>query len=413
MKNTFLAIDLGTGSGRATIGELSDGFLTLNEIHSFIHEPRMADSHSFWDIDLLFREIKKSLSIVADKDLPVESIGITTWGADFSLIIDEIPIPPLVFSDSKNNGMVDAFTARMPADKIYGQTGIPVSQTNSLFRLYALKLMGDEQLKKAKTLLFMPDIFNYLLTGVIQTEFSMAATSQLYNPVKRMWDHDIFRTLGIPVAMMPRIAEPGSIAGSISNNVSYETGIARIPVVSVSSHNTASAVDSIPATGNNWAFINTGSSCQVGFESQTAVITKKSQQLNFANEGGAGHSFRILKNLNGLVLLEKCLESWKGHNYTLAEMVALAGESSPFGAFIDTDHPSFVHPEDMPTAIKDYCKSKNQNVPQTNGEIFRTVIEGLVFKFRQVIEQVEVLKGLKPEMIYMTGEGIKNELLFR
>jgi len=411
MKNTFLAIDLGTGSGRATLGELENGILSLQEINSFTHELFIIDGHGFRNIDLIFKEIKKCLSIIADKDIPVESVGITAWESDFSMMADDVPTPPFISGNSKNDDVVEIFTVRMSAEKIFGQTGVQISQTNSLFQLYALKQMGYEPLKKAKHLLFMPDIFNYLLSGVIQTEFSIAIASQVYNPIKKMWDHDILRTLGVPVAIMPRIAKPGSIIGSISNNISYETGIARVPMVAVSSHSKASAIDSIPATGNNWAFINIGNSCQVGFESATAVITKKSQQLGFTNEGGAGHTFRVLKNLNGLRLLDECRQSWEENNYTLDEMITLAGEASPFAAFIGTDHTSFLNPDDMPTAILEYCRSTHQHVPKTNGEIIRTIIEGLVFKFRLIIEQIELLRGLKPDSIYMTGEGIKNEFL--
>jgi rhamnulokinase len=412
MKNTFLAIDLGTGIGRAILGQLIDGILVLQEIHHFENGPVITEGQSSWNIELLFQEIKKSLSIAADRDLPIESIGITTWGCDFSLIGDNgVPIPPLVGSDEKNEAMVEAFTTRMPADKIYGQTGVQISSGNSLFQLYALKQMGFEPLKKAKHLLFMPDIFNYLLTGVIQTEFSIAATSQLYNPVKRMWDHDILRTLGVPVAIMPRIAEPGSVIGSLSNNVSYETGVARIPVVAVASHNIASAVASIPATGNNWAFIHIDSTCQMGFESPAPVITKKSQQLNFTNEGSAGHTFRVLLKFNGLAMLKECMKSWKENNYSLAEMISLGNDAKPFAAFIDTDHPSFLHTGNMPATIADYCKSTGQDAPQTHGEIIRTIFEGLAFKFRFAAGQIQALRGTKPDAIYMISDSFKSELL--
>ncbi len=412
MQNTFLAIDLGSGSGSAILGELTDGILTLREIHRFANEPVLHEGHACWDIELLFAEIRKSLVIVSDLNLPVDSIGIDTWGVDFGLMgADGVPMHAFISRDVKNDGTVEAFTNRMSVDKIYGQTGVQLSQINSLFQLYALKQMDFEPLKKAKHLLFMPDIFNYLLTGIIQTEFSIASTSQLYNPVKRMWDQDILRTLGIPVGIMPRIAEPGSIIGSVSNKVSYETGMARIPVVAVVSHNTGSAVAAIPAEGENWVYITTGSSCLVGFESPTPVITKKSQQLNFSNEGGAGHTFRVTKNITGLWLLQECHKAWSENNYSYADMMALAEASMPFAAFIDTDHPSFLHPDNMPAAIAGYCESTGQYIPQTHGEIIRIIIEGLALKFRKVTGQIESLKGVKPETIYMRGEGIKNELL--
>jgi len=412
MKNSFLAIDLGAGSGRAMLGTLTDGILSLEEIHRFGNEPVFIEGHGYWNIEFLFQEIKKSLTIIADRNQTIESIGIDTWGVDFSLLSQEGELSqPFIYRDIKNDGTMESFSELMSVEKIYGQTGIQLSQINSLFQLHALKKMDYEPLKKAKNLLFMPDVFNYLLTGVIQTEFSIATTSQLYNPVKGGWDQDIFRVLGIPKAIMPPIVESGTIMGSISNNVSYETGIARIPVVSVASHDTGSAIASIPANINNWAFISTGSWCLMGFESAKPIVTKKSQQLNFTNEGGVGHTFRILKNLTGLWLLQECRKAWKENNYTFPQMIALAKEATPFKVYIDTDHPSFLHPDDMPDAIAEYCKLTGQEATLTHGEIIRTIIEGLAFKFRVVIGQIEALRGTCPEAIYMTGGGIKNELL--
>lgn len=412
MKNTFLAFDLGTTVGRAVLGELNDGILSLREIHRFTNETILAEDHKYRNIEFLFQEIKKSLVIVADQNLPIESIGITAWGVDFSLMGDDgIPMRPLLSGDVYYDGSFDGFAQRISEDKIYGQTGVSVSHITSLFQLSAIKKTDSDLIKKARHLLFIPDIFNYLLTGIMNTEFSIATTSQLYNPVKRMWDHDIFKALGIPVSIMSRIVEPGNIIGSISNNVSYETGIARIPVVAVASNASASAIAAIPAIGNNWFYINIGSNCQVGFEAARPIINKKSQKLNFTNQGGAGHIFNIQKNLTGVRLLEECIKSWKENKCTMEDLVLLATESKPFSAFIDTDHTSFMNAEDMPTAITQYCQSTCQDAPQTHGEIIRTILEGLAFKFRTLISQIEELRGVKPEAIYVTDKGIKNELL--
>lgn len=414
MKNTFLAFDLGNTVGRALIGELNDGILSFREIHSFENEPVLAEGHSCWNIEFLFREIKKSLVIVADQNLPVESIGITAWSVDFSIMDDSgIPSRPIISQVGQNDGSIEGFAQRISADKIYGQTGIPVLHSTSLFQLSNLKKTDSEVIKKAKHLLFIPDIFNYLLTGIFSTEFSTATTSQLYNPVKRMWDHEIFKALGIPVSIMSRVVEPGSIIGSVSNNVSYETGIARIPVVAVASNAAASAIAAIPATGNNWVFVNTGNSCNVGFEAIRPIINKKSQQLNITNQGGAGPAFLLQKTLAGMSLLEDCRKVWKENKYTIADMDLLAGESNPFVSFIDTDHASFQNSENLPASISEYCITTGQNQPQSHGEIVRTILEGLAFKFLVTIGQIEDLRGIKPEAIYTTGEGIENELLCR
>jgi rhamnulokinase len=412
MKNTFLAFDLGTSVGRAVIGELSGGILSLHEIHQFENEPILAEDHRFWNIELLFEEIKKSLVIVADQNLPVESIGITAWGVDFSVMSDgDIPLRPIISPDVKNEDHTEGFVQRISDDKIYGQTGIPVSHVTSLFQLAAFKKTESEMIKKAKHLLFMPDIFNYLLTGILQTEFSIATTSQLYNPVKRMWDQDLYKALGIPVSIMSRLVEPGSIIGSVSNKVSYETGIARIPVVAVVSNAEASAIAAIPASGDKWVYINTGSICTVGFESARPIINKKSQQLNFTNQGGAGHNFNIQKNIAGLWLLEECRKAWKENKYSIADLAQLAGESKPFAAFIDTEHESFKLSTDLPAAVTDYLIYTGQDAPQSHGEIIRIILEGLAFKFKTIIGQIEDLRGVKSEGIYITGEGTTIELL--
>ena len=414
MKNTFLAFDLVPTSSRAMLGELADGTLRLQEIHNFKNEAVFSEGIGFRNIELLFQGIKKSLAIVADRNLPVESIGITAWGVDFSLMGDDgIPMRPFIPGEVNNEGSLEGFAQRITEDKIYGQTGVPVSHITSLFQLAALKKKDSGLVKKAKHLLFMPDIFNYLLTGIMNTEFSIATTSQLYNPVKRMWDHDIFKALGIPVSMMSRIVESGSIIGSISNNVSYETGIARIPVVAVASHDTASAIAAIPAKGNNWVYITAGRTCQVGFESARPIINKKSQQLNFSNQGAAGHIFNIQRSISGFWILEECQKAWKENKYTIADLVLLAGESTPFTAFIDIDQESFKHSADLPAAITDHCNSTGQDAPQSHGETTRTILEGLALKFRTVIGEIEDLHGVKPEAIYMTRYGAQNELLYQ
>ncbi len=412
MKNTFLAFELGTTEGRTLLGELNDGILSLQEIHRFVNEPVMDEDHKYWNIELLFKEIKKSLVLVADQNIPVESIGITAWSVDFSIMGDDgAPFRPLLSDDVKTEISFDGFTQRISEDKIYGQTGIPVPCNSSLFRLSASKKTAGEELKKAKHLLFMPDIFNYLLTGIMSTEFSIAITSQLYNPVKRMWDHEIFKALGIPVSIMSRIVEPGSIIGSVSTNVSYETGIARIPVVAVVSNDVASAIAAIPAKGNNWIYISAGSKFLIGFESNRPIINKKSQQLNFTNQGGVGHAFHIQQSLTGLQLLQECLNAWGEDGYTSAFIQDLAGTSKSFTAFMDTDHASLFNQDDMPTAILEYCKATGQYAPQSHGEIMRIILEGFALKFRIVIGQIEELSGVKPEAIYLTGEAINNELL--
>lgn len=412
MQNIFLAIDLGAGSGRAMLGELTDGILNLSEIHRFANDPVFIDGHGYWQTDSLFNEIKKSLTILAERDIPVESIAIDTWGVDFTFIDNDGELmQPFIYRDVKNDGSTEAFSKLMSQDKLYGQTGIQISQINSLFQLLAWRTMDSDTVKKAKQLLFMPDIFNYLLTGVVQTEFSIATTSQLYNPVKKAWDNDIFKSLGVPVSIMPRVTEPGTIIGSISTRVSYETGIARIPVVAVVSHDTGSAVAAMPAKGDSWVFLSTGSWCLMGFESARPIINRTAQNLGFSNEGGAGHTFRVLKNLTGFWLLQECRKAWSQNNYTYDEMTALAAEAEPFTVFIDTSHPSFLHPENMPEAIAAYCESTNQPVPETHGATIRAILEGLAFKFREVTQQINELRGSSSDVIHMTGGGIRNKLL--
>jgi rhamnulokinase len=375
MRNTFLAFDLGTTSGRAVLGELNDGILSLQEIHRFTNEPILAEDQRCWNIELLFQEIKKSLVVVADQNLPVESIGITTWGVDFSIMGDDgIPSRPIISQGRQNDGNTVGFAQRISEDKIYGQTGVPVSHVTSLFQLANLKKAEGEPLRKTKHLLFIPDIFNFLLVGILQTEFSIATTSQLYNPVKRMWDHEIFKALGIPVNIMSRLVEPGSIIGSVSNNVSYETGIARIPVVAVASNAAVSAIAAIPAFGNNWVYICTGSICQVGFESARPIINKKSQHLNFTNQGGAGPVFNIQKNLTGLWLLEECMKAWEENNYSISDLMLLASDSKPFTAFIDTDHVSLMNEE----CLQQYKITSNQPIRMRHNRMEK--LQGLFLK---------------------------------
>ncbi len=299
----YLAIDMGAESGRAILGTIKNQKLSMKEIYSFPNSPIHILGSVHWNVNQLYKEILAALTICAknEKCRP-ESIGIDTWGVDYGLLNSEGDFigTPYAYRDKRTDRAIEEFSDVIPKEQIYHLTGIQLLQFNTLFQLFAEKKQNPSLFEHAADLLFMPDIFNYFLTGIKKSEFSFATTSQLYNPLKDKWEEQLFKALDIPVTLMQEIVQPGTMIGPISDSVCEQTGIDPIPVVAVASHDTGSAIAAIPALEDDCAYISTGTWSLIGIESKMPIITEKSYQYNFTNEGGVDHIFRILKNIVGL-----------------------------------------------------------------------------------------------------------------
>jgi len=420
MAGRFLAIDLGAGSGRAMLGTVEGLTVGLTEVSRFPNRMVFADGHFHWDVPSLMGRIKGALRECADGSVelpgPLTGIGIDTWGVDFCLLDanGEMMGLPYAYRDPHTEGAMAGFFKRVPRERVYGLTGIQLMPFNTLFQLYALTQHDSGQVESASDLLFMPDLFNYYLTGSKVSEFTFATTSQLYNPRKRDWEDELLDALGVPRAVMQEVVDPGTVIGSVTDSIRRETGLERgLPVVAVGSHDTASAVAAVPSEGEGWAYISCGTWSLMGVETAQPVINDETLRHNFTNEGGVGGTFRLLKNITGLWLMNRCREDWAatGAEPTYREIAAWAAAARPFYAFIDPDYGGFSNPPSMQVEIAKYCLATGQDVPEEPRQVARMILEGLALKYRQVLDLLREVYDRPLDRLHMVGGGARDGLL--
>jgi rhamnulokinase len=413
MKN-YLAIDLGAESGRVMLGSLSGGALTLEELHRFANTPVRLPTGLYWDTLRLFHEMLEGLRVAGrERKLAVDGIGIDTWGVDFGLLGTDGALTgnPVHYRDARTNGMLERTFARVSREEIFAQTGIQFMQLNTLYQLNAMKLEGTPALASAALLLFMPDLFNYFLTGVRAAELSIASTSQFYNPAAKRWATELFEALGLPASILPEIVLPGTRLGTLLPHVAEATGLGNAPVYATCCHDTASAVAAVPAEGDDWCYISSGTWSLMGVELPSPIVNERSLAMNLTNEAGFGGSIRLLKNIAGLWLLQECRRAWvlDGREYDYAELARMAASARPFSAIIDPD--AFLEPGNLPEKICAWCRAHGQSAPQDAPEMSRAILESLALRYRQVLESIESLLGRKLSVIHIVGGGSRNQVL--
>ncbi len=415
MEASFLAFDLGAESGRAFLGLLQEERLLLDELDRFPNEMVRVSEHLHWDVHALFIRIKKAISLcLREAALSPSSIGIDTWGVDFALLDRDGAVLGLPFSyrDHRTDGAIEDFSKIMPRERLYELTGIQIMRFNTLFQLFSMVRDESPLLDEATDLLFMPDLFNYMLSGEMKSEFTFATTSQLFNPAKGGWEEEIFNALGVSSGIMQEVIEPGTAIGSLSREIGAETGLGGVPVIATASHDTASAVAAVPAEGDDWAYISSGTWSLMGVETTEPVITADSVRFNFTNEGGVCGTFRFLKNVTGLWLLQQCREAWAGERaYSYEELAGMAGETEPFQAILDPDYEEFLNPPSMPEAIARYFRETGQDEPRGHAGIVRVILEGLALRYREVLEQLREIRAQPINRIHIVGGGSRNRLL--
>jgi rhamnulokinase len=374
----YLAFDLGAESGRAVIGTLLGGKLELDEKHRFPNPRGQMRGRLHWNLLQQWEELKTGLRKSAGEDLA--GIGVDTWGVDFGLLDrnGEILSNPIMYRDAYTQGIMERTFATVSRDKIYELTGLQFMPFNTLFQLMALKERDSQILKSAESLLFMPDLFNYLFTGEQRNEFSIASTSQMYNPRTKNWTVDLLNRLGLPSKILGTIVPSGTVIGKLTEEVAGECGVSKeIPVIAPGCHDTASAVASVPAGEGKWCYISSGTWSLMGVELDEPVINEKTLRYNYTNEGGVGGKIRFLKNIMGMWLVQECRRQFtaEGYDHTYSELTQMAERAKPFGPLIDPDDPPFLQPGDMPARIVDFCKRTGQQPPNTRGEFVRCCLE--------------------------------------
>ncbi|MCX6560988.1 MAG: rhamnulokinase [Candidatus Aminicenantes bacterium] len=412
----FLAFDIGAESGRAIVGTISGGRIGLREIHRFPNAPIALFGRLHWDIYALLEEMKKGLAACASEVPSIESIAVDTWGVDFGLLAADGSLLglPFAYRDPRNIPAMQAFLAKMPADRLYERTGIQLLPFNSLFQLQALASHNAPLLKAADRLLFMPDLLTWFISGVAINEATIASTSQMIDPRTRDWAGDLLAFLGLPPSLVRRPIEPGNLVGSLLPGLARETGLRAVPVSATASHDTASAVAAVPAEGRRWAYISSGTWSLVGIETPAPLITERTRALNFTNEGGVAGTVRFLKNVAGLWLVQRCRRLWDAQSpIGYDDLKRLAEDAPAFRAFVDPDAPEFLNPDDMPEAIRGYCRRTGQAPPDGQGPIIRCVLESLALKYRAVLDDLASVSPEPIDKVHIIGGGSQNWVLNR
>ena len=414
--SNYVALDLGAESGRAVVGCFDGEKLTLSTLHRFPNRPVKVFGGLYWDVLRLFGEMVAALGLYrrefGDR---LEGIGLDTWGVDFALIgrDNQLIGNPHHYRDPRTEGMLDAAFERVPRKEIFEDTGIQFMEINTLYQLLSIKLSEHPALDQAEALLMMPDLFNFWLTGVKVCEFSDATTTQFYDPRQRDWARPLLEKLGLPTHFLQEIVQPGTVLGPLHPDIAAETGLPGVSVIAPACHDTGSAVAAVPAQSEDFAYISSGTWSLMGVESPEPVISEDSLAFNFTNEGGVCDTFRLLKNIMGLWLVQECRRTWaqEGKELSYTEITHMATQSAAFGPLVEPDSHEFLRPGDMPSRIREFCVRTGQEQPKTRGEIVRCALESLALKYRWVLEKLELMRGKRLAVIHVVGGGSQNQLL--
>lgn len=411
---SVLAFDFGASSGRAMLATLINGKIVLEEVHRFENNPITIEDTLCWDIDALFAEVKQGIKNAKAKS-NFSSIGIDTWGIDFGMIDSngDLISPPVHYRDKRTVGMPQLVWETIGKEELYLKTGIQCMPFNTLYQLYYVANNKPELLKKCSKILLTADLFAYLLTGEIRSEKTLASTTNMLNPHTKQWDTDLLDMLSIPTDILPTLVSAGECYGKVKKELAVELGIDEVNVVAVCTHDTASAVVSIPTVQDDFIYISCGTWSLFGTELPAPIINEQSNSADVTNETGINDTTRFLKNIMGLWIIQESRREWirQGQQVTFNDLEQEALSATPFQSFIDPDDQRFVAPGDIPGRIVDYCRETHQYIPQTRGEIMICIYQSLAMKYRSAFEQVKLITGKTYQSIHMVGGGIKDKFL--
>lgn len=421
----FLAVDLGASGGRVVLGRWEGERFRLQELHRFPNGPVSVPgqpgsphtAHLHWDVLRLWSEIKAGLALYGcEFGEPLSGIGVDTWAVDYALLDGEGQLlgNPYHYRDSRTDGAPDELFRYVPKGEVFQQTGIQSLQFNTIFQLWRQVQAGNPLLAVADTMLLMPDLFGYWLSGRKVAEYTNATTTNMLDCKERRWATGLLAGLGLPAQLLPPLVPPGTVLGEMRPRIALEVGLQDCPpVIAPATHDTASAVAAIPNLDEESAYISSGTWSLVGVETREPVLTERAMALNFTNEGGVAGTYRLLKNVTGLWLLQECLRRWEreGEVHSWEEILEFAERAEPFRSLIDPDDPAFLGPGDMPAAIVEYCRRTDQPQPQSAGAMTRCCLESIALKYRWVLDSLETLTGRRLGTVRIVGGGSRNRLL--
>lgn len=413
--HSYIACDLGAGSGRVIVGHLREGKLTLEEVHRFVSPPVNLRGTLRWNIVQIFEELKTGLrKIAGSRDSPA-SLSVDSWGVDYVLLNSREPMLglPYHYRDARTDATFEAALRNPGPELIFAETGIQFMPLNTLYQMIAEVEQNSDLLEVADRFLNIADYLNFLFCGVGKIEESMASTTQIYNPTTRGWSQKLIAAFHFPARIFPEIVPSGTRLGALLPALQEETGLGKIEVIATCSHDTGASVVAVPASGSDWAFLSSGTWSLIGVELPAPLINDAVCAQNFTNEAGYGGTTRFLKNIAGMWLLQECQRAWQrqGREFDYDELTRLAAEAEPFRSLIHPNAARFAKPENMPEKIAAFCRESGQPAPETPGQFVRCVLESLALLYRQTLAELERLSGGAIRRLHIVGGGGKSALL--
>jgi len=411
----LLAFDLGASNGRAILGQFDGERISLKELHRFENNYIEMNGVYYWDTPYLFSQLKQGLLKFKQGGYgELDSFGIDTWGVDYGLLDKNghlIGIPRSYRLGTQQD--FDAVKEKIPSQTLYSRTGIDTNLSfNTLYQLYRRKREGDVALENAETLLLTPDLLGYFLTGEKGTEYTIASTTQMYNPTTRDWDWETIEALGLPKKIFTKIEKTGTIRGHLREDLCQELELNPAAYVAVGGHDTASAVAAIPGKGS-FAFCSSGTWSLFGAEMENPDLSPEAAAAGFSNEGSIQGNFRPLRNIIGMWIIQECRRDWlkNGLDISWDGVVIEAQKAEPLRSIIDPDAPEFYAGGNMEKKIQEFCRRTGQPVPETIGQVARCVYESLALKYRHALEGLEKMKGQRIDSLNIVGGPINNRFL--
>jgi len=412
---TYLAVDLGAGSGRVMAGHFDGRKLRIEEINRFANDGVVLPSGSHWNVLQLFIDIKRGLAEARKRHgTALVSVAVDTWGVDYGLVDTSGRLLglPWMYRDSRTDGVMDEVAKIMPREEIYRRTGIQFMFFNTLFQLFAEARRNPAAMGAADQLLFMPDLLTYWLSGRRIVERTIASTAQLLTAGSAHWDLDLAEAMGISTGMLAPTTEPGINLGPLLKDLQQETGCNDLQVTTCGSHDTASAVAGIPAGTSQPLFLSSGTWSLIGRELHAPIVTDESYRAGFSNEQGLSGTTRFLKNIAGMWLLQECKRAWDAHGQSVSfgDLVTEA-RNAQTTMLLDPDAEDFAKPCDMPAAIQSYAARTGQTPPSSRGEITKIIFESLALKYRTLMTKLRGWMPDLPDTLHIVGGGSQNALL--